>query len=146
MTELRGFCDASRRAYASCVYQRVHAANSSFHATSIASKTKVAPVKTLTIPRLELYGALVLTRVIKKLQFDLDLSNVSVINWTDSEVMFCWIQGHASKWPTFVSHRVAEIQGSYPANHWRHLPTSSDPADKTTRGLTPAEIHQDEYW
>ena len=144
--ELHGFCDASKRAYAACVYLRTPNSDVTFQSNLIVAKSKVTPVKTQTIPSLELCGALLLTRLIKQIQNDMTLSEVAVFNWTDSEVVLAWLQGHASRWPTFVAHRVAEIQDAYPARCWNYVTSGNNPTDKATRGLTSDELTSDKFW
>ena len=87
-----------------------------------------------------------LTRLMVNVQTDMSLSNISVFNWTDSEVVIAWLKGHASRWPTFVAHRVAEIQEAYPARCWSYVTSGNNPADKATRELTPQELLSDKLW
>ena len=61
--EINGFCDASLQAYAAVLYMRSVYPDGSVKVEIIASKTRVALSKTLTIPRLELLGAVLLARL-----------------------------------------------------------------------------------
>ncbi|XP_046145417.1 uncharacterized protein LOC114881524 [Osmia bicornis bicornis] len=142
--ELHGFCDASQRAYAAVVYLRVSRGESSV-ATLLVAKTKVAPVKALSIPRLELCGAVLLSKLIAEVQKGLILP-ATITAWTDSSVTLHWIKGHASTWKPFVAHRVATVQSNVPPQNWRHVATKNNPADLATRGITPSELLSSHLW
>jgi hypothetical protein len=64
--QLHGFCDSSEKAYATCLYFR--SVNQQWEVTTklLCSKSKFAPVKKITLPRLELCGALLLAQLIQK--------------------------------------------------------------------------------
>ncbi|KMQ84706.1 integrase core domain protein, partial [Lasius niger] len=76
----------------------------------------------------------------------LGLEETPVYLWTDSMVTLGWIQGHPSKWKTYVANRVAEIQRLVPEAHWNHLPGTSNPADCASRGLLPSDLVNHELW
>ena len=63
--ELHRFCDTSESVYAAVVYLKSENESGEIHLALIAAKTKVAPVKRQTIPRLELCGALILARLLR---------------------------------------------------------------------------------
>ena len=85
--ELHGFCDASEQAYAAVVYLRMTDTDGNIQIALVTSKTKVAPIKRLTIPRLELCGAQLLARLLHhpKQVFNLPLTQMSA--WTDSTMV-----------------------------------------------------------
>ena len=145
---LCGFCDASIVAYAAVVYLIVES-EVARKVVFIASKTRVAPLKTQTIPRLELLSALLLSRLISSVRsslgLTLDLSLSSEICYTDSQVALYWIRG-TKEWKLFVKNRVTEIRQQVPSEHWSHCPCSQNPADLPSRGLSPLELSVNQLW
>ncbi|XP_011173291.1 uncharacterized protein LOC105205590 [Solenopsis invicta] len=144
--ELHGFADASERAYAAVAYLCVRSAEES-SSSIIMAKTRVAPLKQVSLPRLELAGAALLARLVSHVQSALSLQSVPVFLWSDSTVALrSWIQGHPSRWTTYVANRVAEIQRTIPGAHWRHVPGCDNPADCASRGVRPGELVAHPLW
>ena len=144
---LHGFCDASKHAYAAVVYLVIKTPNGPF-VRFIASKTRVAPLKTQTIPRLELLSALLLARLAKSItdSVESDLSLEPPTSYTDSKVSLYWILGVDRVWKQFVQRRVTEIRTLLPSSGWRHCPGVDNPADLPSRGLSPIELACSELW
>lgn len=145
---LVGFCDASEKAYAAVVYLCIYPEDSSPPLVSIlATKTRVAPTRTVSLPRLELCGAVLLSHLMETVQQALQLPLHHISAWTDSMVTLAWIQQHPSKWNRFVANRVTEIQDRVPSNQWGHVPGVDNPADCASRGLDPSTfIHFSLWW
>ena len=145
--QLCGFCDASCKAFAAVVYLRVET-RTGCSMKFVAAKTRVAPLKTQTIPRLELLSALLLSRLIasvtRSLEGDVNLS--APICYTDSKVALFWIQGTDKSWKPFVHNRVTEIRGYVPVDCWKHCPGAENPADVPSRGATPLELSANLLW
>lgn len=146
--ELHGFSDASTKAYGTCAYIRILYKNKNVSCHLIASKSRVCPIKPLTIPRLELSAALLLTKLVQKLLeiFERKLSFHSINLWTDSKITLAWINSHPSKWNTFVANRVMEIQQLTENTTWHYVPSLENPADCLSRGLTPNELSTFTLW
>ncbi|XP_039311325.1 uncharacterized protein LOC120359084 [Solenopsis invicta] len=144
--ELRGFSDASERAYAAAVYARVTRRDGRVRVTLLTARAKVAPVKTQSVPRLELCGAVLVARLLRRVARELDMEDAPIVAWTDARVVLCWLRSHASRWRPFVAHRVTEVQNLVPGERWRHVPTTSNPADLATRGIPVSELLGLDLW
>lgn len=143
--ELHGFCDASQWAYAAAVYCRI--TNGDKVITQlIAAKTKVAPIKQLSIPRLELNGAFLLTKLMIVVQNALNLNIEKTTLWTDSKIVLDWLSSHPRKWPTFIANRTSEILNEFKREHWKHVSSADNPADCASRGINSTELFENELW
>ena len=145
-TQLHGFSDASEDAYGGVVYLRVEDSTNKVHTALVISKTKVSPIKRLSIPRLELCGAQVLTKLLCHAKRILGVPVDSVFAWTDSTVVLGWLSGSPRRFKTFVGNRVSFIIDQLPPERWRHVPGSQNPADCASRGLFPAQLKEHELW
>ena len=145
--ELHGFADASSRAYGAVVYSRiVRRHGEAAHVTLLAAKTRVAPVRTMSIPRLELSAAVLLARLLQRVTSEAPWPPSTTHACTDSRVVLAWLQRHPSHWNVFVANRVSEIQSTLPAVAWRHVPTHDNPADCASCGMHPRDLLQHELW
>ncbi|XP_068750874.1 uncharacterized protein [Montipora capricornis] len=144
--ELHGFGDASPAAYGAAVYIKClgEAGQASTHL--VMSKSRVAPAKTVSLPRLELLAVVVNARLLKFVAESLMLKVDRVVCWTDSMVTLQWIRGSSSQWKTFVVNRVAEIQSTWDPQHWKHCSGEDNPADLLTRGLPAKVLADSKLW
>ncbi|XP_065170182.1 uncharacterized protein [Atheta coriaria] len=143
--EIHGFCDASQKAMAAVIYVRATVTGTPT-ITLMCSKTKVAPLKRLTIPRLELCAAVLLTRLLKHVIASMNWDAHPTYCWTDSAITYTWVNNHPSRWKEFVHNRVTFIQEVSSAIQWRFVPGRLNPADCATRGLTMAELFSHTLW
>jgi len=144
--ELHGFADASERAYATVLYIRTLAPKGKPEIKLISAKTKVAPLKQITLPRLELCASTLLVRLAAHIRTILGAQKVPIHLWSDSTVALGWIRGHPSKWKMFVANRVSEIQTTLPEAQWHHLPDEENPADSASRGISPGALVNHTLW
>ncbi|KRY17347.1 hypothetical protein T12_7757, partial [Trichinella patagoniensis] len=144
--ELHAFCDASERAYGAVVYLRVETAFGSTRVNLVAAKTRVSPVKRLSLPRLELMGALTAARLIRFAQEASQLGVRSLFCWSDSEVTLAWVRSASSRWKPFVRNRVEEIQRLVEPTCWRHCPGKDNPADLLSRGSSLKGLARNSRW
>ena len=145
--QLHVFCDASEKAYGAVAYIR-ESSHESVHVAMLASKSKVAPIKSLTIPKLELCAALTGVRLIQAIMHALRHTKhkPEIFAWSDSTTVLHWLSGLPGKWQTFVSNRVAQIQETVPRRNWYHVPTELNPADLASRGMPVADLLDSKLW
>ena len=107
--QLHGFSDASEVAYAGVVYLRMVDSDGFVHVSLVMAKTRVAPIKRLTIPRLELCGANLLSEVMDHTRKVFNISLDDTFTWTDSMVVLQWLSGNPRLLKTFVGNRISNI-------------------------------------
>lgn len=144
--QLHGFSDASEVAFGAVLYIRVISASGEVFTHLLKSKTKVAPIKQLSLPRLELQASVLLARLIASVRDAKFLSFNSIHCWTDSTIVLSWLKQHPSNWKTFVGNRVSEIQTLLPNCEWRHVPSVTNPADLSSRGIDAENLINSELW
>lgn len=138
------FTDASTKAYGAVVYL------SKANQTCLAmSKSRVAPVKSVTLPKLELMAAVMGTRLAKFIQSSITRHRhdppIRIHLWTDSQIVLHWINKNNSS-KTFISHRVTEIVKSFPVSMWSYTPSADNPADLLTTGVSTQQLLSSELW
>ena len=145
--QLHGFGDASPKGYGACIFLRAEMVDGSVATSLVIAKAKIAPLKKLTLPRLELLGCLLCSRLLVFARDALQLPQDCVYCcWTDSMIALSWIRSHPNRWKTFVANRVAEIQSLTSSDNWFHCPGCENPADLLTRGLTAEELVNSNVW
>ncbi|XP_066585600.1 uncharacterized protein [Prorops nasuta] len=144
--ELIGFCDASELAYGAVVYERLTDENGHLSVHLVMSKTKVAPIKTTLIPRLELVAAALLVKLLVHVKGSLVGNCDAIRYYSDSQVALAWIAKQPVHWKTFVASRVSYIQTHLPEASWHHVPTKLNPADLCSRGTSAQQLSEDSLW
>ncbi|XP_066585463.1 uncharacterized protein [Prorops nasuta] len=145
--ELYGFCDASNVSYSAVVYAKFTNNNNSQTSVSLVmAKAKVAPLKAISIARLELVAAAYLTKLMLHIKSSLKHSVHDIFCFSDSQIVLAWIAQHSSKWKVFVANRVEYIQSSLPEAHWSYVNTKSNPADLNSRGIPPSQLIHSALW
>ena len=145
--QLHGFCDSSLSGYAAVVYLRA-TSGAIIQTAFVASKTRVAPLSQLTIPRLELQSALNLSRLITTVEEALKplVAIEKIYCWTDSTTALHWIMGTNKEWKTFLENRVKEVRSCVPPSSWNHCPGTENPADIPSRGTHPSKLSESPVW
>ena len=134
-TQLHHFSDASTNGYGQCSYIRLENDKGKIRCSLVLGKARVASLKMVTIPRLELTEAVVSVRV-SELQYE----GVQEIFWTDSKVVLGYIKNDSKRFHLFVANRVQQIRDQTSLSQWRHVETKSNPADNASRGITAKEL------
>ena len=143
---LHGFGDASNKAYCAVVYF-VYRTWDGIHVRLLTSRSRVAPLKELTIPRLELMSARILAQLMNTVKNALEeqVTLNGTRYWLDSKTAICWIQNRG-EWKQFVRHRVNEILKLSAKDEWRHCRGEDNPADIGSRGALGSKLKDEELW
>ena len=144
---LIGFCDASTKAYAAVVYMRLESEDC-MDVKFLAAKTRVAPVNGMTIPRLELLSALLLSKLITSIAaaLETEISLRDPVCFTDSKASLYWVQEIHHEWKQFVENRVNTIRSLVLPQHRRHCPGTENPADIPSRGMSTSALAETPLW
>ena len=105
----------------------------------VFGKARVAPMKALSIPKRELQAALLAARLKELICKGLTFEIFSVFLWTDSSTVLQWLQS-TQRQPPFIANRVGEILDNTTSDQWNYVPTSNNPADSGTRGLSVHDL------
>jgi len=133
--EIHGFCDASEIAYGCCIYIKTVNNRGDAIVNLLCAKSKVAPLKNVSLPRLELCAALLLAELYQQVIQALTVTPDSTYLWSDSTIALAWIKGEPSRWVQFVANRVTEIQQLTVQVRWNHVNSKENPADIISRIL-----------
>lgn len=144
--ELHMFSDASEMAYGSAVYLKVYDAQGHSKRSLIIGKSRLAPIKALSIPRLELAAAVVAVKLYQIVIDELDIQISDRYFWTDSMIVLGYIRNEQKRFKTFVANRLSLIHEVTSPNDWRYVPSEGNPADIASRGINPQEIERLETW
>ena len=144
--ELHGFGDASKLGYCACVY--LVSRNSALNVSRlVVSKTRVSPLKEMSIPRLELTAAFLLSRLMAiVIKFHNTLKFDKLVYYSDSTTTLHWIHSDYKQWKTYVANRVRDINLLSSPDDWKYVKTDDNPADLGTRGIDAADLVGNDFW
>ncbi len=140
------FGDASELAFCSVGYLRFKYEDGSVKCVFVVAKTRVAPTKKLSIPRLKLQAAVLCVRLASVIIKEHDYKFSSIHFWSDSTTVLHWIRGVSTRHPSFIANRLSEILDATEVNQWHYCPTKLNPADDGTRGLPVLSITTSSRW
>ncbi|KAG1930487.1 guanine nucleotide-binding protein G(I)/G(S)/G(O) subunit gamma-2 [Pimephales promelas] len=145
--QIRIFCDASEQAYGSVACLRTNDDSGRIQLAFVLARSKVAPKRRLTIPRLELRAALngaQLAKLLKKTELTVEMNTVTP--WTDSTAILARLKSESYRFKVFVGTGIAEIRELTTECSWRYVDSSSNPADDLTRGKTLLQLSVPDRW
>ena len=137
---LHCFANASQKAYGAIIF-----ISDKKQTSFVLAKTRVTPLKQLTLPCLELMAALIATRLTLFVVTHIPLQNVPIYIWSDSQIVLHWIDS-TKQLPNFVRNHVVEIQANVPNANWNYCPTLANPADLLSRGTTTQALMSSKLW
>ncbi|XP_043496402.1 uncharacterized protein LOC122520377 [Polistes fuscatus] len=138
---LHGFSDASQKAYGAVIYLV-----SASTVKLLYSRTKVAPLRKLSIPRLELCAAHLLAQAVNFVENSGIVSLNAVYCWSDSQIVLAWLKRSSSDLKEFVGNRVSLVQELAPNAIWGYVTTKQNPADLCSRGMFPSDFCRNSLW
>ena len=144
--QLHGFCDTSEDPFAGVVYIQMTDSEDKVHTSLVLTKTKVAPIKRLTIPHLELCGTYLLTKILHHVREVLKISSSRVFAWTDSTIVLDWLKGNPRRFKQFVGNRISIMMDLLPPERCRHVNKVENPADCAPQGIFPTELENHNIW
>src|SRR5664279_1783026 len=144
--QLHHFSDASNDGYGTVSYIRLQDVKKRVHCAILMSKSRVAPIRQMTIPRLELLAATLSVKMDGLIRRELDIEIDQSVFWTDSTTVLHYINSLDKRFETFVANRVAVIHDGSTPSQWRYVDTKSNPADDASRGLRAEELINNRRW
>lgn len=143
---LVGFSDAAETAMAANVYMHLTYQDGSSEAFLIRSRTRLSPIRTVTIPRLELGAAVLLAKTIKTVLLGTDINFESVDLFTDSQIVLFWLRTPPYKMKVYIASRVIQILDGVPEARWGFISGKLNPADISSRGIDPSQLQNCDLW
>jgi len=144
--QLHHFSDASQQGYGAVSYIRFLDDKDTIHCSFVMEKARTAPLKTVTIPRLELSAAVMASRLDKTLRKEIDIPVDESVFWTDSTCVISYIQNNDNRFHTFVANRIAIIHDATSPSQWRYVDSERNPADDASRGLKEDSVIFKSHW
>ncbi len=143
--EVHIFADASADAYAAAAYCVVKGKRATTSRLAI-SRARVAPKRTVSIPRLELMGATLALEMAHFLEQALKVPVRKMHFWSDSINVICWVKADSRVLNTFVGVRIANIQANTAHTQWRWTDTKQNPADIPSTGESAQKLKDNKLW
>ena len=142
---LHVFCDASEMAYGCGAYIRI-TYDDKVHVSLVMGKSRVAPLKPITIPKLELSSCLVGANVVKTIKSSLTTAIPRTVFWSDSAAVLQSLKNDTKRFTVFWKHRIQKIRKQSKDSEWRYVPTEMNVADLCTKGLMPHQMEKAKSW
>ncbi|XP_017487661.1 PREDICTED: uncharacterized protein LOC108376012 [Rhagoletis zephyria] len=143
--QLHVFVDASEEAFSAVCYWRYKDARETFRTALIGTKTKCAPIKCITIPRLELQATVLGVRLSQMILEEHKLVCTRIL-WSDSTTVISWLNSQHRRYKPFVAHRIAEILAVTRPGDWNWVPTNENVADEATRRSKNLNFNSTSRW
>ena len=144
--EIHSFADASQFAVGQVSYLRLVNEDDQIHVSFLMGKARVAPLKLVSIPRLELTAAVISVNVAQELSREIDLDVDAIVYYSDSTVVLGYIQNEARRFHVYVGNRVQTIRAKTLPESLHHVKSKDNPVDIASRSATPKELLNTPSW
>ena len=141
-SQLHHFSDASQQGYGAVTYLRITDRHGNVKCSFVMGKSRLAPLKPVTIPRMELSAAVISTRLDNISRKELSLPIDQSFFWTDSTCVLCYIENQDKRFQTFVANQVATIHDASTPSQWHYVDTHSNPADDASRDVSAVSLQR----
>lgn len=147
-TNIVAFADASMKAYGCVVYLHVTDSMGNVHVNLICAKSKVAPIKVVSLARLELCAAVLMSNLVRLIKetYSARTKIDNIFAFSDSKIALSWINSLPHRWDIYVSNRVAKCQENLDPRHFYHVSGIENPSDCLSRGLLPEQLLVHPLW
>ncbi|XP_077975823.1 uncharacterized protein LOC144431922 [Styela clava] len=146
VVEMHHFSDACQSGYGQCSYVRLVNENGDSHCTLLMGKSRVAPLKQISIPRMELTAATISARMSRYLREELRYENIKEYFWVDSMVVLGYVNNPVKRFHVFVANRVQQILDVSDVSKWLHVESNQNPSDLASRGISVKKLIADSKW
>ncbi|XP_074649414.1 uncharacterized protein LOC141904651 [Tubulanus polymorphus] len=143
--QLHHFSDAAEIGYGAVSFLRLFD-GTTVHCSFVLGKSRVTPLKTVSIPRLELAAAVLSTRLDGMILKEIDIPIETSYFWTDSTAVLKYIRNEDKRFQVYVANRVSAIREHSKPCQWRFIDGCLNPADDASRGLKPTELIISSRW
>ncbi|XP_055615247.1 uncharacterized protein LOC129761547 [Toxorhynchites rutilus septentrionalis] len=145
VVQMHTFVDASESGFAAVVYLRFEN-HDTVECALVSAKTRVAPLKFLSIPRSELQAAVIGVRLADTISKSLSIAVSRRIFWSDSKDVLCWLRSDHRRYSQFVAFRVSKILETTEVCEWRWVPTKHNVADEGTKWKGAPNLASNSRW
>ena len=146
LVELHSFADASQVAYGAVCYLRLVDVNDRMHCAFLVGRSRLAHVRPMTVPGLELCAAVLAVQLKQSIKAELDIPVTKSTFWSDSTCVLQYIKNQSRRFHTFVANRLSIIHELSTPYQWKHVPSELNPADEVSRGLTVQDMINNSKW
>ncbi|XP_075250799.1 uncharacterized protein LOC142343002 [Convolutriloba macropyga] len=139
--ELHTFTDASELALSAVSYLRIEHIDESVSVAFVIGKARVAPIKRMTIPNLELQAAVYGAQLAQFVRDEMDIEIHKQVFWSDSTTVLYWLRTPEIRHRIFIANRLAKILDVSSAQDWFYISSTRNPADDGTRGYIVQQMN-----
>ena len=146
MIELHTFTNASELALSAVSYLRIEHIDESVSVAFVIGKARVAPIKRMTIPNLELQAAVYGAQLAQFVRDEMDIEIHKQVFWSDSTTVLYWLRTPEIRHRIFTANRLAKNLDVSSAQDWFYISSTRNPADDGTRGYNVRQMNVNARW